>query len=336
MFHWLTILLAVAGFAGVLLFVVAALSLDWQRSHRRRTVKLLRYSPGSEPEDGLLVIPANGFEFRARVANLGGEGDAAILLHGFPQTSIAFSPLLEAGAQKYRMVAFDQRGYSPGARPDGTDGYSLDKLIDDVLAVADALGFERFHLVGHDWGAAVGWGLTMRNPERLLSWTALSVPHSYAFGEALRTDADQRSRSRYFVLFRTPGLAEAVLSVGRLKLLRRIMYRWMPAKHQEEYLQVFSEPGALTGALSWYRAVGLGGTGRFPGEISLPVLFIWGNRDPAVGRRAVELQAPYLQGVHRVVELDAGHWLLERRTQTVVDAVLSHWAENRTQAAQNT
>ena len=326
--HWLSILLAFVGFAGVLLFVGAALSLDWQRAHRKQAAVLPRYSPGSEPQNGLIVIPANGFEFRARVGNLGGQGDAAILLHGFPQTSIAFSPLLDAAAERYQVVAFDQRGYSPGARPDSTSGYSLDKLIDDVLAVADALGFERFHLVGHDWGAAVGWGLTMRCPERLLSWTALSVPHSYAFGEAIRTDSDQRRRSRYFLLFRTPGLAEAVLSIGRLKVLRRVMYRWMPVEHQEEYLRVFLEPGALTGALSWYRAVGLGGTGRFPGEVDLPVLFIWGNRDPAVGRRAVELQTPYLQGRHRVVELDAGHWLLERRTEVVVDAVLSHWAEN--------
>lgn len=309
------------------LWAGAAASLDRRRQHSTATRALP--SARDVQGQGLARIDANGLTFRARVVASENQAEGVIMLHGFPQTSAAYEPLLEAARLAgYRAVAFDQRGYSPGARPRERSDYSLDLLIADVLAVADELGFERFHLVGHDWGAAVGWGLVMMRPERVLSWSALSVPHSYAFGEALRTDSDQRRRSLYFLLFRTPLLAEWVIGFARLFALRRIMYRFMPPAHQQEYVQVFAEPGALTGALNWYRAVGLGGTGKFEGAIHVPTLFIWGNRDPAVARRSVELQAQYLQGPNEVVELDAGHWLLEHRTDVVVPAIMRHIGQN--------
>ena len=315
--------------AVALLFIVlgvgAVMSLDFRRSHAVETASLGAFN--GQSRDGPVRIAANGLEFRARVVNAGGGGDGVLLLHGFPQTSAAWEPVLGACAEAGLFaVALDQRGYSPAARPRKKADYSLDKLIQDVLAVADAVGLERFHLAGHDWGAAVAWGLAMQCPERVISLTALSVPHSYAFGAAVRTDPDQRRRSRYFLLFRTPILAELLLLFGRLKILRSVMYQHMPEAHAAEYERVFREPGALTGALNWYRAVGLGGTGKFDGTIRLPTLFVWGNRDPAVGRKAVELQAPYLQGPHEVVELDAGHWLLEHRTDAVVPRILAHIA----------
>jgi pimeloyl-ACP methyl ester carboxylesterase len=273
----------------------------------------------------MVRVDLGGLCFRTRVANLSSAGDAVIMLHGFPQTSAAWEPLFTAAAAKgYRVIAIDQRGYSPGARPPGRKNYTIDKLIADVLGVADAFGLPRFHLVGHDWGAAVGWGVVMSAPERLLSWTALSIAHSYAFGEAVRSDPDQRRRSRYFLLFRMPLLPELLLGFNRLQVFRRVMYRWMPAGHVREYLRVFAEPGALCAILNWYRAVGRGGTSNLPAEINTPFLFLWGNRDPAAGRRAVDLQDQYIKGPYEKIELDAGHWLLERRTGIVVDAILGH------------
>ena len=320
---FIAVLLGAVALLLVVLGIGAMTSLDWRRSHAAETARLASFNERSE--DGLTRVAANGCEFRARVVNANGDGDGVLLLHGFPQTSAAWEPVLNACAKAgLSAVAMDQRGYSPTARPQTKYGYSLDKLIQDVLAVADAVGFKRFHLVGHDWGAAVAWGLAMQCPERVQSLTALSVPHSYAFGAAVRTDPDQRRRSRYFLLFRTPILAELLLSFARLRILRKTMYQYMPEAHAREYLRVLSEPGALTGALNWYRAVGLGGTGKFDGTIHLPTLFIWGNRDPAVGRKAVELQAQYLHGPHEVVELDAGHWLLEHRTDAVVPKIVAH------------
>ena len=328
--NWIVFGLSGVFVAGAAVLIVGALvTMDWTRRHRASAAALEPLRDPRQQPDGLTSIRVGELVFRARVANLSGDGDAIVLLHGFPQTSAAWAPLVAAAADRgYRVVAFDQRGYSPGARPGGKEAYTIDKLFGDVLGVADALGFERFHLVGHDWGAAVGWALVMAKPDRVLSWSALSIAHSFAFGEAVRTDADQRRRSRYFLLFRAPVLPELLLSFNRCQVFRSLMYRWMPADHVEEYLRVFREPGALIAALNWYRAVGRGGTSALPPNVRIPVLFIWGNRDPAAGRKSVDLQAQYLEGPYERIELDAGHWLLERRTDVVIDAVLGHVERN--------
>ncbi len=323
---WLALgLLGVFAVAVVVLVAGALLSLDWKRGHARAAAALRPLTdPGAQP-DGLTSIRVGSLTFRARVANLAGGGEPMILLHGFPQTSASWQPLMSAAAAlDYRVVAFDQRGYSPGARPNGVDAYTIDRMVGDVIGVADALGFDRFHLVGHDWGAAVGWSVAMAHPQRLYSWSALSIAHPFAFGEAVRSDPDQRKRSRYFLLFRTPWLPELLLGFNNRQLMRRSMYRWMPEHQASEYLAVFAEPGALTAALNWYRAMGRGSLGLQDPNVTTPVLFIWGNRDPAAGRKAVDLQEQYLDGPYEKLELDAGHWLIERRTETVVEAILGH------------
>ena len=160
---------------GLLLFS-SRLSLDTGYDHTRRARGLPPLSPDSA--QGLVQIRARGVSFRARVAGLGGDGPALLLLHGFPETSIMWDPLIEAAEPAgFRVVAFDQRGYSPLARPDGVDAYRLPELVADVFAVADAVGFERFHLVGHDWGAIVGWRAAGQDRERILSFASLSIPH---------------------------------------------------------------------------------------------------------------------------------------------------------------
>lgn len=300
----------------------ALLSLDWKRRHTSESAALPVFSGFGGPS--LVRIPARGMEFRARVA--GERGPGAILLHGFPVTSAMYEPLLRAAAAAgYRAVAFDQRGYSPGARPAGTQSYVASELVADVLAVADAVGFERFHLVGHDWGAVVGWGLAARSPERVRTWTALSIPHPTAFSEALRSDPDQQRRSRYFALLTTPWLPEILLRLNGLALLRRAYAPMSPAQ-RAEYLRVFAEPGALRAALAWYRAIARSQAeaADLP-QITPPTLFIWGNRDPAVGRFAVRRQRDFITGPYREVELDAEHWLLEPHAERIVDEVLAHW-----------
>jgi pimeloyl-ACP methyl ester carboxylesterase len=315
---------------GLLVLAVSALlSLDWAKKHGRTTAALDQLHNADEQADGLTLIQVGDLSFRARVANLGGSGDALILLHGFPQTSIAWQPLIKVATDSgYRVIAFDQRGYSPGARPNGVDAYTKTQWVADVIGVADAAGFDRFHLVGHDWGSAVAWSVLMANPERVLSLSSLSVPHPLAFGEAVKTDPDQKKRSRYMLLFRMPWLPELLLSFANRYFLRSIMYRWMPEAHTKEYLKVFAEPGALTGALNWYRALGRGELPPWQTTVSKPVLFIWGNRDPAVGRKAVELQEAYILGPNSMVELDAEHWLLETRTQIVIGNVMHHIKSN--------
>jgi len=313
------VLVLIVGAAGVL-WLGAAASLDWDRQHTATTAALPELKAASH---GLVRINAGDHTFRARVAGLGGERGNLIALHGFPESSAMWIPLLdEAAAAGYQVVAFDQRGYSPGARPDEVTEYSVDKLGSDVLAVADAMDFETFHLVGHDWGSGVGWNLVLTQPERILTWTSLSIPHIAAFGAAIADDPDQQQRSSYMLVFRTPWLAEQLFAFNGLNLMRSVLYAEHHEEQTEEYLALFSEPGAITAALNWYRAAN-------PAELSSlkvtrPVLFIWGNQDPAVGRASVEGQRQYLPDDYREIELDAGHWLMETHAELVVPAVLTH------------
>ena len=274
-------------------------------------------------------VAANGMTFRCRVA--GGTGEPVILLHGFPETShmwVGLLPKLEAAG--YRCVAPDQRGYSPGASPEGIGHYRYQDIASDVAAIADACGFDRFHLVGHDWGAGAGWAAVALYPGRIVSWAALSVPHVGAFGAAIRDDPDQQQRSQYITFFQEPGVAEAALSADNYAALRNI---WTTSDAEEvaEYLSVFSEPGALTAALNWYR----GSRGVDPsdpavtfGPVSTPTLLIWGNQDQAIGRIGVENAAKFMTGPYRFVELDAGHWLVQEEPERVTSEILAHLRAN--------
>lgn len=270
-------------------------------------------------------IAANGLTFRCRDA--GESGEPVVLLHGFPETShmwLGLIPrLVEAG---YRCLAPDQRGYSPGARPEGIEHYRYRDIASDVVALADACGFESFHLIGHDWGAGAGWAAVDLWPGRIRSWTALSVPHVASFGRAIREDPDQSQKSQYITFFQTPGVAEAALSADDFAGLKRI-WSESSAEEVEEYLSVFRQPGALAAALNWYR----GSRGIDPndpavafGPVATPTLLIWGNRDMAIGRVAVEGAAKHMVGPYRFVELDAGHWLIQEALERVTQEILAH------------
>lgn len=274
----------------------------------------------------LTELNANGITFRCRLA--GDSGEPVILLHGFPETSHMWVGLLpELEAAGYRCLAPDQRGYSPGARPEGIENYTYEAIAGDVIALADAWGLGRFHLVGHDWGAGAGWAAVALHPERIASWSALSVPHVAAFGRAIREDDDQAKRSTYITFFQEPGVAEAALSANDFAGLKNV---WSASSEAEkaEYLSVLSKPGALTAALNWYR----GSNGLEPsdlfGDVHTPTLLVWGNQDTAIGRVGVENGAKFMKGPYTFLELDAGHWLIQEAFPAVSAAILGHLRAN--------
>jgi len=300
------------------------LSLDRDYNHTNEASSLPMLS--DETSTGIVQVPANGFNFRARVAGLDQDGPVVILLHGFPVTSAMWSPLMEPLADAgYRAIAFDQRGYSPGARPEDLSAYGIDNLVSDVLAIADAMGSEQFHLIGHDWGAGVGWSTVLQHPDRILSWSGLSIAHPAAFADALENDPDQQARSGYFTLFSMPLVPETLFTFSNLAVLEGL-YGSMPQESKQEYLNAFSEPGALTAALNWYREAGstLTNPTEVNNEVDIPTLFIWGNQDTSAGRVAVEGQEKYMRGPYRFLELDADHWLVSSHPDEVVEAVVSH------------
>jgi pimeloyl-ACP methyl ester carboxylesterase len=332
----LVVAMVVAG-ACFVVWLGAYASLDRDRQHSAATAELPEFSFGAAGQEiTLWRVSANGMQFRTRTAGFPGSRGNVILLHGFPETSAMWEPMLPALADAgFQVVAFDQRGYSPGARPESVTRYNIEALVSDVFAVADAVGFERFHLVGHDWGAGVGWALALTSPERLESWTSLSIPHLLAYAAAIADDPDQQDRSSYIGFFRTPFLPEILSTFNRLSLLKSAVW----ADHDEtilrEYVAVFSEPGALTAALNWYRASGLDLTQAYAdldGHLDLPVTFIWGSSDPVIGSRALDTQRGYFHGPFREVELDTGHWLMQTRPEAVTTAVLSQIMSTPNQA----
>lgn len=307
------------------------LSLDSTFAHTNQSEALPAYSETAlYPETTLVRIQANGLEFRARVSGAEDSLGTVIMLHGFPVTSAMWLPLIpsltDAG---YRVIAFDQRGYSPGARPDEQELYGLPYLVSDVLAVADAVGAAKFHLMGHDWGSAVGWATVLAHPDRILSWTGLSIPHPIAFSDALENDPDQQSRSRYFSLFTTPMVPELLFSFNKQVLLRSA-YEGMAPAAIEEFTGVFAEPRALSSALNWYRAMGSRRDAAAAGaETSVPTLFFWGNLDSVVARGSINGQAQYMIGPYKEIELDGDHWLLSSHASSITPEVLAHIGNNR-------
>lgn len=250
-----------------------------------------------------------------------GTGDPVILLHGWPESSRSWQGVVERLMPSgLRLVRPDQRGYSPGARPTEVSAYGTDVLADDVLAIADRLGIDDFHLVGHDWGAAVAWHLSAHHPERIRTLTALSVPHLAAYGEALLNDPDAQARAAYIRLLRTPGKAEEVLLADDAARLRAMYQGALPTEDEDAYVAMLSAPGALTATLNWYRA--MAGDLRHTPAVSVPTTFVWGADDLAIGRAGAERTADFVTGDYRFVEVDGGHWLLEQETELVASEIL--------------
>lgn len=253
------------------------------------------------------------------------DGDLVVLLHGFPQTSRAWTevePLLHE--RGLRTLAPDQRGYSSGARPRSRRRYDLGDVATDVVALLDQAGADTAHVVGHDWGGAVAWWLGFHHPDRVASLTVLSTPHPRAMARSL-VSSRQLLRSSYMAFFQLPRLPEWLLNRHggeRDRLTEYLVGTGCDADHAAEYAAAMSEPGALTAALNWYRALPFQRPSRLPGTISVPTRYLWGEDDPFLGRRAAELTARYVDGDYKFVPVpSAGHWLPETRPGHVAAAV---------------
>jgi len=276
-------------------------------------------------QDGLLRIKTNNMELRARVAGLANrDGEGVILLHGFPETSIMWEPLLEKLSKAgYRAIAYDQRGYSPGARPPAQNDYTKTKIATDVLAIADAAGFERFHVIGHDFGGAIAWTVADRFPERVLSLTSLSMPHPSALADALARPDSQLRLSSYILFYRLPVIPELMLGFNRAAFLDYLKWQDHPRVQVEEYRRVFGEPGALHAALNWYRAFEFRSLDPV-GKVRPPTLLIWGREDAAFGRVAATETANHMDGAYRLHTVGAGHNLTLETPDVLTEDVLSH------------
>lgn len=255
------------------------------------------------------------------------DARATILLHGFPEDRHCWDavgePLAAAG---YRVLAPDQRGYSPRARPAGRRAYAISELSGDVIALADAAGCEKFDLVGHDWGGGVAWDVAARHPTRVRTLTVLSTPHPRAFLASM-TKSSQLLHSWYMVFFQIPGLPEAMFRFGGGDRSKESLRRaGLDEQTAARYAARFAEPGAMTGPINWYR--GLPFDAREPSpDVVVPTLYVWSDGDGFLTRTAAELTARHVSGPYRF-EVLAGenHWLPTGAPAKVSALLLEHLA----------
>ncbi|WP_202868861.1 alpha/beta fold hydrolase [Kribbella antibiotica] len=265
-----------------------------------------------------LRIPTRAGTFDA-VAAGPRNGRKVLLLHGFPELGIEWEhQLLGLAAAGYRAVAPDQRGYSPGVRPLRIEDYQLDHTVADVRAIANSLGWGRFDLVGHDWGAAVAWVAAAKYSRRVRSLTAVSVPHLGAFAEALRTDPAQQKASEYMADFRKPApiTEDRILAGGPPKL------PGVPPEKCLKYYERLSQPGALTSVLNWYRANDFTG---YEQPVTVPTLFIASDKDPAVAPSGIAATKNWVTGRYRLENLPGiGHNIPEQAPEATTSLLLDH------------
>jgi pimeloyl-ACP methyl ester carboxylesterase len=253
------------------------------------------------------------------------DGPTVVLLHGFPGSASTWrlvAPRLHAAG--LRTYALTQRGYAAGARPRPVSAYRVPLLCDDVLALLDDIGASGCHLVGHDWGGILAWVLAARNPERVQSLCVLSTPHPRAFGRSL-TRSMQPLRSTYALAWQVPVLPELTMTAGGGRALAAgLSMSGLSDEFVTEYTATMCEPGALSGALNWYRAAF-----RHPGDvattgsITVPTSYVWSTRDTALGRTAAELTREHVDAPYRFTVLEgAPHWLPECEPDAVATAII--------------
>lgn len=257
-----------------------------------------------------------------------GEGDPVILLHGFPESSHSWRHQVPAlAAAGFHAVAPDLRGYGHSDRPARVDAYAAPKLVGDIAGLIRGLGHDSAHVVGHDWGGSLAWGLAGAMPQMVRSLTVLNAPQGPVSARARREDPDQRAKSWYMLLFQFAGVAEAWLSADDFANLREFVFdtappHAFPPEDREVFIDAFRRDGALTAALNYYRANMPPGAllqpPPEPAQISVPTMIIWGEGDAYMSPMLLEGSAATVTGPLRIERLPGvSHWVQQEEPERV-------------------
>ena len=254
-----------------------------------------------------------------------GHGPLIVFLHGFPEFWYEWKQQLVDFAGDHAAVAPDMRGYNLSSKPADLSAYATPTLVEDVRALADTLRDNRtFTLVAHDWGGVVAWLFAAMHPEMLDRLVIINAPHPTIFGRELRENPAQQQASQYMLLFRSPA-AEATLSANNYAALVNAL--GVSGEDKDAYIEAWSQPGALTGGLNYYRASRVGPpqpgdepsalTSAPPLTIRVPTLVIWAEKDTALltgNLNGLDAVVPQLT-VKRIP--DATHWVVREKPAEV-------------------
>ena len=256
------------------------------------------------------------------------DGQVVLLLHGFPEFWYGWrnqiEPLANAG---YRVIVPDQRGYNLSSKPAGVAPYALTKLVSDVIAVVDQLGQQRIFLAGHDWGAAVAWSTALLHPQRIAKLAVLNVPHPSVMRRFLTSHPRQTLRSWYMFFFQLPWLPEAVFSafhsrIGAGSLLRSSRPGTFSPEDLARYREAWSQPGALTAMMNWYRAL-FRHRAKFPDRtVHVPTRILWGERDAFLLTEMAHQSLRYCTSAELFTFAGASHWLQHEEPARVSELLL--------------
>lgn len=267
----------------------------------------------------------NTNDIRLHVVQAGPKsGIPIMLLHGFPEFWYGWRKQISAFAEAgCRVIVPDQRGYNLSEKPKGVKAYSADTLVKDVLGLIDALEYEKVNLVGHDFGAFVAWTLAIKYPERLHRLGIINVPHPAVMRRFLQRDFEQMRRSLYAFFFQLPWLPETILRVDNWSVLLQGMCKSarsnaFTGKDMETYKEVWSQPGAMTSMLNWYRAA-FWYPPHFPDDLRVHVrtLMLWGVNDIALSRRMARPSLDYCNDGNLIFFPDATHWVQHEEAEEV-------------------
>jgi len=265
-----------------------------------------------------------------------GKGQLMLFLHGFPEFWYAWKGLLPEFAKDHHAVALDMRGYNLSSKPEGVDQYAVPLLVEDIRAVAAKLGKapkKKIVLVAHDWGGAVAWAFAIAHPEYVSKLVIINAPHPGVFGRELASNPAQQKASGYMLMFRSPQ-AEATLSANNYATLVQGVLGSSKAFTEEDkkaYIEAWSQKGALTGGLNYYRAARVGppqpGTAapeaagelaRLGTAVKVPTLVIWGEKDRALLTGNLEGLDKFVPDL-RIKRIPEGsHWVVHEYPEVVI------------------
>jgi pimeloyl-ACP methyl ester carboxylesterase len=274
-------------------------------------------------------IETNGIKLHTILAGPE-DGQTVILLHGFPESWYGWRKQIPAlAAAGYRVIVPDQRGYNLSDKPKGVRAYRMDMLVADILGLIDALGTQKVNLAGHDWGAAVAWELAIRHPERVRRLGILNVPHPAVVRNFLRRgDPEQLRRSWYIFAFQLPWLPEYFLRKNDWRNTVRALrgsgkIHTFSNEDIAEYKQAWSQPGAMTAMLNWYRAAARHWP-KSKGDlcVKVPTLMLWGMKDVALSHRMARPSMDYCDDGKLVFFEDATHWVQYDEAENVTKLLL--------------
>lgn len=272
------------------------------------------------------------------------DGEPIIFLHGFPESNRTWRHQIDGLSDLYRVYAPDQRGFAASDKPAGVENYETDRIVADVMALADALGVDHFSLAGHDWGGAVAWTAALTHPFRIKRLIIVNAPHPLVFQKSLIEDEAQRDASQYISFFRSPAAEAAITGMGLETFLDKVMLSHadstrLPAEERQTYLDDWSQPGVLTTMLNWYRAskISVPAPGEdakaplwthapFP-KLRMPTLVVWGLKDTALLPVQLEGLPELIEDLRLVTSPTAGHFITWEEPGTVTSAIRDFMAE---------